>query len=142
MIARSRMSPQEYEAWTTFNDRLWHLPKIDWDNNQLPPHISPRSRKIARRRAEALNRLYETDRAQEGHVTWIPQNKGSLDATSCAFVDWSKVLSLIAIVVVVKNHQSSLPSRRTNDKPLCMAAREICVRETRQTNAFEHSPAR
>lgn len=75
MIARSQMSPQEYEAWTTFNDRLWHLPEIDWDNNQLPPHISLRSRKIARRRAEALNRLYKTDRAHEGHVTWITQNK-------------------------------------------------------------------
>ena len=74
MIAKSQMTPQEYETWMTFNDGLWRLPVIDWHNNQLPPHTSTKSLKTARRRAEALNRLYKTDRAREGHVTWIAQN--------------------------------------------------------------------
>lgn len=75
IIAKNQMTPQEYEAWTTFNNGLWHLPEIDWDKNQLRPHSSLKSRQKARRRAEALNRLYKTDRAHEGHVTWIVQNE-------------------------------------------------------------------
>ena len=51
MIARSQMAPQEYEAWTTFNDGLWSLPEIDWDYNQLPPHKSLKSLKTARQRS-------------------------------------------------------------------------------------------
>jgi hypothetical protein len=30
--------------------------------------------KAARRRAKALNRLYETDRVHEGHIVWITKN--------------------------------------------------------------------
>lgn len=75
VIAGSQMPPLEYEAWTTFNDGLWRLPELDWENNKLSPPISLKSLKVARRRAEALNRLYKTDRAHEGHVTWITQNK-------------------------------------------------------------------
>ncbi|KAL3420695.1 hypothetical protein PVAG01_07140 [Phlyctema vagabunda] len=74
MIAQSQMRPDEYDSWTTFNDGLWHLPELDWEANQLPPSKSPKSLKLARRRAEALNRLYKTDRAHEGHVMWITQN--------------------------------------------------------------------
>lgn len=68
MIARSQMLPQEYEAWTTFNDGLWRLPELDWDNDQLPPPTSAKSLKVANRRTEALNRLYKTDRAREGNI--------------------------------------------------------------------------
>jgi hypothetical protein len=65
----------EYEVWTTFKQRLWRLPEVDWNKNRLPPPTSSKSLKIARRRAEALNRLYETDQAHEGHVTWVTQNE-------------------------------------------------------------------
>lgn len=41
----------------------------------MPPPTSAKSLKTASRRAEALNRLYETDRAHEGHVVWITKNK-------------------------------------------------------------------
>jgi hypothetical protein len=75
MIARSQMPRLEYEAWTTFKQGLWCLPEVDWNKNQLPPPISSKTLKIAFRRAEALNRLYETDQAHEGHVMWITQNK-------------------------------------------------------------------
>lgn len=72
------MRPQEYEAWTAFKDGLWRVPEFDWDNricNQLPPSTSLRSLKVAHRQAEALNRLYKTNRAHEGHVTRITQKK-------------------------------------------------------------------
>jgi hypothetical protein len=72
--ALSQMRPCEQESWTTFRDGLWHLPEVDWDNNNLPPPTSTKSLKTARRRAEALNRLYETDRAHEGHVVWVTEN--------------------------------------------------------------------
>ena len=74
-IARSQMPPREYEAWTTFNDGLWRLPELDWENNRLPPPTSTKPLKIARRRAEALNRLYQTDRAHAEHVVWITNKK-------------------------------------------------------------------
>jgi hypothetical protein len=73
--AVSQMRPQEQESWTTFQDGLWRLLEFDWDNNSLPPPTSAKPLKTARRRAEALNRLYETDRAHEGHVVWITKNK-------------------------------------------------------------------
>jgi hypothetical protein len=75
MIARSQTPPLEYEAWTTFKQGLWRLPELDWNKKHLPPPTSLKSLKVARRRAEALNRLYETDQANEGHVTWITQNE-------------------------------------------------------------------
>ena len=73
--AGSQIRPQEQESWTTFQDGLWHLPEFAWDNNSLPPPTSAKPLKTARRRAEALNRLYKTDRAHEGHVVWITENK-------------------------------------------------------------------
>ncbi|KAH6716367.1 hypothetical protein BKA61DRAFT_342254 [Leptodontidium sp. MPI-SDFR-AT-0119] len=76
--AVSQMRLQEQEAWTTFQDGLWHLPEFDWDNNSLPPPTSTKPLKTARRRAEALNRLCETDRAHEGHVVWITKNNMGL----------------------------------------------------------------
>ncbi|KAE9376496.1 hypothetical protein N431DRAFT_435804 [Stipitochalara longipes BDJ] len=69
------MRPLEQQSWTTFHDGLWNLPNFDWDNNTLPPATSAKPLKIARRRAEALNRLYETDRGHEGHVAWITKNQ-------------------------------------------------------------------
>jgi hypothetical protein len=73
-IAVSQMRLQEQEAWTTFKGRLWYLPELDWDSNSLPPPTSARPLKTARRRAEALNRLYQTNRAHEGHIVWITEN--------------------------------------------------------------------
>lgn len=73
-----QMRSQEQESWTTFQDGLWHLPEFDWDNNSLPSPTSVKPLKTARRRAEALNRLYKTDRAREGHVVWITENKITL----------------------------------------------------------------
>lgn len=75
MIARSQMPVLEYEVWTTFKQILWRLPEVNWNKNHLPPPTSSRSLKIARRRAEALNRLYEKDKAHEGHITWVTQNE-------------------------------------------------------------------
>jgi hypothetical protein len=47
---------------------------FDWD---LSPDIAPTGKKpfkIARRRAEALNRLYRTDRVSPAHSVWFVKN--------------------------------------------------------------------
>jgi len=68
------MRLQEQEVWTPFQDELWHLPGFDWDNNSLPSPAYANPLKTARRRTEAPNRLYEIDRAHEGHIVWITKN--------------------------------------------------------------------
>ncbi|OBT39655.1 hypothetical protein VE00_10681 [Pseudogymnoascus sp. WSF 3629] len=73
--AAAQMTPVEKDAWTAFTDGTCHLPEIDWDKNLAPAPTSLKSLKIARRRAEALNQLYTTDRAHEGHIVWIIQNR-------------------------------------------------------------------
>ncbi|KFZ01930.1 hypothetical protein V500_00559 [Pseudogymnoascus sp. VKM F-4518 (FW-2643)] len=50
-------------------------PTIDWDKSLAPAPTSLKPLKTARRRAEALNQLYKTERAQEGHIVWIIQNR-------------------------------------------------------------------
>lgn len=60
--------------YTAYINGECRLPKIDWETNQLPPPTSLRTMKKYRRRVEALNRLYKTDRAHVGHVAWITQD--------------------------------------------------------------------
>jgi hypothetical protein len=73
--AAAQMTPMEMNTWTAFTDGTCHLPEIDWDSCLSPAPTSLKSLKIAHRRAEALNQLYKTDRAHEGHVVWIVQNR-------------------------------------------------------------------
>ncbi|KAK4995417.1 hypothetical protein LTR66_004761 [Elasticomyces elasticus] len=74
----SEMTPVErlqYDAWKT---NPITLPPIDWTQDQLPPPRSNVQLKRYRVRAEALNRLYDTDRATIEHVAWITQNQISM----------------------------------------------------------------
>jgi hypothetical protein len=48
---------------------------LNWKNSVAPAPSSSKSLQIARRRAEALNQLYQTNRAHEGHTVWIIQNQ-------------------------------------------------------------------
>jgi hypothetical protein len=43
---------------------------VSWENNRDPAPTPSNSLKIAQRRAEALNRLYKTDRADKEYVAW------------------------------------------------------------------------
>lgn len=70
-IALSQMTPQEYENWNAFLKGNIQLPTIDWDVNYGETPTSKKGLQKARRRAEALNRLYSCDRAQPSHSVWF-----------------------------------------------------------------------
>ncbi|KAL8991737.1 MAG: hypothetical protein Q9169_007697 [Polycauliona sp. 2 TL-2023] len=48
---------------------------IDWEQDIEAAPTSKKPLQIANRRAEALNRLYDTDQAQPGHAVWIAKNR-------------------------------------------------------------------
>ncbi|KAL8726997.1 MAG: hypothetical protein Q9166_006360 [cf. Caloplaca sp. 2 TL-2023] len=51
-----------------------HLPDINWESDIDPEPTSAKPLKNAKRRAEALNRLYKTDQARSGHAVWFTRN--------------------------------------------------------------------
>lgn len=69
--AIEQMPLEEKMAWKTYAKGTLQLPQIDWDTCTEPPPIAPVSLRTARRRAEALNRLYGTDKAHAGHSVWF-----------------------------------------------------------------------
>jgi hypothetical protein len=69
------MSPLEYDAWSHYTTGNYPLPKIDWSSDCDLTPTSTKSQRIARRRAEALNRLYNTDKAGPGHSIWFTKNE-------------------------------------------------------------------
>lgn len=70
-VARSRMAPRESESWLAYLKGSVTLPELDWDANHGDLPTSKKALKKARRRAEALNRLYDSDRAQPSHSAWF-----------------------------------------------------------------------
>jgi hypothetical protein len=73
--AVAEMHIQELQAWTFYNQGKYPLPKIDWNANREPAPTSTKPLRIARRRAEALNRLYKTEKADPGHSVWFTKNE-------------------------------------------------------------------
>jgi hypothetical protein len=69
------MSPQELEAWNYYAKGKYPLPKIDWDINRGTMPTSTKPLRVAHRRAEALNRLYNTDNADPTHSVWFTENE-------------------------------------------------------------------
>ena len=72
--AVSQMPPREAAAWASFQQGSLILPDMNWKANIDSTPLSPKPLKLARRRAEALNRLYKTDQAQPGHSVWFTQH--------------------------------------------------------------------
>lgn len=69
------MHPEERMMWDeyTANPQL-RLPAINWKTDIDAEPTSTKPLKTAKRRAEALNRLYKTDQARPGHVVWLTKN--------------------------------------------------------------------
>ncbi|RYP04009.1 hypothetical protein DL764_004741 [Monosporascus ibericus] len=74
-IAVSEMPPQELDFWSLYAEGKYPLPKVDWDDNRGSLPTSARPLRTARRRAEALNRLYKTDNADPSHAVWFTKNE-------------------------------------------------------------------
>jgi len=73
--AVAEMPLQELEAWRLYIQGKYPLPKVDWDASRDPAPTSTKPLRIARRRAEALNRLYKTKKADPGHSVWFTKNE-------------------------------------------------------------------
>jgi hypothetical protein len=72
--AINEMHPREHDWWQAYIGNRCQLPTINWslDHDTIP--TSPKSLRVARRRAEALNYLYKTDQASPGHSVWFTAN--------------------------------------------------------------------
>jgi hypothetical protein len=73
--AISDMHPLEYEAWGQYTAGKYPLPELDWNSNIEPAPTSAKPLRTARRRAEALNRLYNTEKADTGHSVWFAKHE-------------------------------------------------------------------
>ena len=73
--ARSQMTHHEQEYFLAWKEgTLRQLPPIDWDIDRGRTPTSERPMKKALRRAEALNRIYQTDRAEPCHYIFFTEN--------------------------------------------------------------------
>jgi hypothetical protein len=72
--AQAQMPLMEHEYWEAFLRGSIRLPDIDWSVDREDEPTSKKPLKTARRRAEALNRLYRTDRARPSHSVWFVKN--------------------------------------------------------------------
>ncbi|EXJ86996.1 hypothetical protein A1O3_03953 [Capronia epimyces CBS 606.96] len=73
-IARSEMTPVEARCWEAYVNGTCRLPAIDWDVDRGETPTSKKGLQKAGRRAEALNRLYGSDRAEPCHAVWFAVN--------------------------------------------------------------------
>jgi len=69
--AIEQMPESELEAWELYAAGKYVLPTIDWNSNRDAIPTSQKALKSARRRAEALNYLYQTDQAGPAHSVWF-----------------------------------------------------------------------
>lgn len=69
------MRPHERDYFEAWKERSpLSLPSIDWDTDRGHTPVSQRPLKKAQRRAEALNRIYKTDKAEPCHYTHFVEN--------------------------------------------------------------------
>ena len=73
--AVTEMTKLEYEAWSLFTAGKYPLPGIDWNSCHDPAPTSTKPLRIAHRRAEALNRLYNTKKAGPSHLVWFSKHQ-------------------------------------------------------------------
>ncbi|KAG8531635.1 uncharacterized protein KY384_003266 [Bacidia gigantensis] len=73
--AVTEMTEQEYNAWGLFTAGKYPLPEIDWDSCHDPAPTSTKPLRITHRRAEALNRLYDTEKADPSHSVWFSKHQ-------------------------------------------------------------------
>ena len=73
--AITEMTGPEYRAWSHFSAGKYPLPEIDWDSCRDSAPTSTKPLRIAHRRAEALNRLYNTEKAGPSHSVWFSKHE-------------------------------------------------------------------
>jgi hypothetical protein len=126
--ARHWMTPHEldyFQAWK--EGTLQRLPSIDWDNDHGRTPTSKQPMKRALRRAAALNRIYQTDKAQPCHYIFFAEQH------SC----WLPLVAAIARIIGAETNQKQSLARtssrgsqvRTLDKIVQMSRRVLSQSE-------------
>ena len=77
------------------------LPPIDWSADRRHTPTSHRPLKKAFRRAEALNRIYSTDKAEPCHYTYFVENH----------LLWLPLVTAVARVIGAERDQSKMSSK-------------------------------
>ena len=96
------MKPNEREYFEAWKKRsLVDLPHIDWNADRRHTPASQRPLKKALRRAEAINRIYSTDKAEPCHYTYFVENH----------LLWLPLVTAVARVIGAERHQSQLPMK-------------------------------
>ena len=72
--AEAQMRPVEHDSWKAYLKGSIQLPDMNWEESQDRTPIVKNSLRTAGRRAEALNRLYGTNRARPSHSVWFTRN--------------------------------------------------------------------
>jgi hypothetical protein len=85
-----------FEAWK--RQSLVELPHIDWSADRRHTPTSQRPLKKALRRAEALNRIYSTDKAEPCHYTYFVENH----------LLWLPLVTAVARVIGAERDQSKM----------------------------------
>lgn len=153
--AVTQMPPLEYMTWEAWEAGHVTLPEINWMADIEPSPTSPQGLRVARRRAEALNRLYGTDQARSGHSVWftkhhlplLPLVKAAARVIGaerhlvggrqnrCSVEQWADLQSINRILsissqIVATDSSSSLLVKRVG------AAQEVLVRERSNLRAL------
>jgi len=91
----AEMPPDELRAYTAYRDgKLGPLPAMNWATDRGPTPASAKPLKTAKRRAEALNRLYRTNLAEPAHSVWFTQRH----------LPWLPLVKAVARVIGVETH--------------------------------------
>ena len=129
------MKPREREyceAWK--KQSLVGLPSIDWIADRRHTPTSQRPLKKAIRRAEALNRIYCTDKAEPCHYTYFAEH----------YVLWLPLVTAIARVIGSEINLSKMPVKlqaRGRDLQTIQKIVQSTLRVVSQSDDF-HSKAR
>ena len=100
--AIDEMRPHEREYYEAWKERSpLSLPCIDWDADRGRTPTSQRPLKKAARRAEALNRIYSTERAEPCHYTHFTENHPL----------WVPLVTAVARVIGAERHQQETSTK-------------------------------
>ena len=105
--AVSQMTPYQRECFQECKEgRPLPLPHMDWDVDRRHTLASPRPMKKSLRRAEALNRIYQTNRAEPCYYTYFVENHPL----------WLPLVTTIARIIGAEKNQDGLPTRLPRQK--------------------------
>lgn len=127
------MRPHEreyYEAWRERGPLA--LPFMDWDTDRGRIPTSKQPLKKASRRAEALNRIYSTDKAELCHYTYFVENHPL----------WIPLVTAVARVIGAEKNQKEMPLKTGARSHDLQVIQKIIQMSLRVVSRAEEIPAK